>query len=85
MTGVSTIIKESANISGKRAAALLEQVSTSLQEIRRPLMTPDEVMRLPGAKKDAEGRVVEGGEVLVFVAGRRVIRGRQMLYFRDMA
>ncbi len=84
MTGVSTIIKESANISGKRAAALLEQVSTSLQEVRRPLMTPDEVMRLPGAKKDAEGRVVEGGEVLVFVAGRRVIRGRQMLYFRDM-
>jgi type IV secretion system protein VirD4 len=81
MTGVATILKENANVSGKRGAAMLESVSTSIQEVRRPLMTPDEVMKLPGAKKDADGRVTGAGELLVFVAGRSPIRARQVLYW----
>lgn len=81
MTGVATVLAANAQISGKRASAMLESVSTSIQEVRRPLMTPDEVMKLPGARKDGDGRVLDGGELLVFVAGRSPIRARQMVYW----
>ena len=48
------------------------------------MMTPDEIMNMPGPIKDATGeKIVEPGEMLVFVAGRPVIRGTQPLYFRD--
>jgi len=83
MTGQTTVIKEQITTSGKRFGAVLEQVSRSYQEVQRPLMTPDEIMRLPGPKKDAKGDIIEAGEMLVFVAGHPVIRGRQILYFQD--
>jgi type IV secretion system protein VirD4 len=83
MAGQATVVKEQLSTSGKRFGLLLEQVSRSYQEVQRPLLTPDEIMRLPGPKKDARGDIVEAGEMLVFVAGQPVIRGRQILYFRD--
>lgn len=83
MTGQSTVVKEQISTSGKRFGMMLEQVSRSYQEVERPLMTPDEIMRLPGPKKDAKGDILEAGEMLVFVAGQPVIRGHQILYFRD--
>jgi type IV secretion system protein VirD4 len=83
MTGQTTIIKEQITTSGKRFGAVLEQVSRSYQEVQRPLMTADEIMRLPGPKKDAKGDIIDAGEMLVFVAGQPVIRGRQILYFQD--
>lgn len=83
MTGQTTIIKEQITTSGKRFGALLEQVSRGFQEVQRPLMTADEIMRLPGPVKDANGDITDAGEMLVFVAGQPVIRGRQILYFRD--
>lgn len=83
MTGQMTVIKEQVSTSGKRFGMVLEQVSTSYQEVQRPLMTADEIMRLPGPKKDAKGDILEAGEMLVFVAGQPVIRGRQILYFLD--
>lgn len=83
MTGQMTVIKEQVSTSGKRFGMVLEQVSTSFQEVHRPLMTADEIMRLPGPKKDAKGDIIEAGEMLIFVAGQPVIRGRQILYFLD--
>ncbi len=83
MTGQTTVIKEQITTSGKRFGAVLEQVSRSFQEIQRPLMTPDEIMRLPGPVKDGKGDIIEAGEMLVFVAGQPAIRGRQILYFMD--
>lgn len=83
MTGQTTVIKEQITTSGKRFGAVLEQVSRSYQEVQRPLMTPDEIMRLPGPTKDADGDIIEAGEMLIFVAGQPVIRGRQILYFKD--
>jgi type IV secretion system protein VirD4 len=56
---------------------------TSLQEIHRPLMTPDEGRRLPGLKKDSKGDVVDAGDMLIFPAGFSCIYGKQTLYFRD--
>lgn len=83
MTGQTTVIKEQISTSGKRFGMALEQVSRNFQETQRPLMTADEIMRLPGPKKDGKGDIEEAGEMLVFVAGQPVIRGRQILYFKD--
>lgn len=86
MTGQTTVVKEQISTSGKRFGVVLEQVSRSYQEVQRPLMTTDEIMRLPGPKKDATGeKIIEAGEMLVFVAGQAVIRGTQILYFLDPA
>lgn len=86
MTGNTTVVKEQVTTSGKRFGAVLDNVSRSYQEVKRPLMEPDEIMRLPGPKKEVVGdqeKIVEAGEMLVFVAGHSVIRGRQILYFAD--
>ena len=84
MTGQTTVIKEQISTSGKRfGAGGLGQVSRSYQEVQRPLMTSDEIMRLPGPAKDNDGDILEPGEMLIFVAGHPVIRGRQILYFLD--
>ena len=84
MAGQTTVVKEQITTSGKRFGAVMEQVSRTYQETQRPLMTPDEIMNMPGPIKDATGeKIVEPGEMLVFVAGRPVIRGTQPLYFRD--
>ena len=83
MTGQTTVVKEHVTTSGKRFGPVLEQVSRSFQEVQRPLMTIDEILRLPGPVKDDKGDIIEAGELLVFVAGYPVIRGRQILYFQD--
>ncbi len=83
MTGETTVIKEQISTSGKRFGVVLESVSRSYQESRRPLMTADEIQRLPAPVKDEQGNILEPGEMLVFVAGQPVIRGRQILYFLD--
>jgi type IV secretion system protein VirD4 len=56
---------------------------TSLQEVQRPLMTPDECRRLPGLKKNSRGDVVDAGNMLIFPAGFSAIYGSQVLYFQD--
>lgn len=83
MTGTTTILKESASYSGDRLQPMLGNVSTSEQEVARALLTPDEVMRLPAAKKDDKGNVTDAGDMLVFVAGHAPIYGKQILYFLD--
>lgn len=83
MAGQTTVIKEQISTSGKRFSTVLGQVSRSYQEVQRPLMTSDEISRLPAAEKDREGNITRPGEMLIFVAGHPVIRGRQILYFLD--
>jgi type IV secretion system protein VirD4 len=81
MCGQTTVIKEHISTSGKRFGMALGQVSRSYQESQRPLMTSDEISRLPGMHTEANADVP--GEMLVFVAGQPVIRGRQTPYFLD--
>lgn len=83
MAGTTTVIKEQITTSGKRFGHMLGQVSRSYQEVSRPLLTPQEVRNLPKAKTDGNGNILEAGEMLIFVAGMQVIRGRQILYFLD--
>jgi type IV secretion system protein VirD4 len=83
-TGQMTVIKENFSESfqeGKLFGSKSRQ--TSLQEVQRPLMTPDECRRLPGLKKNASGDVVDAGNMLIFPAGFSAIYGTQCLYFQD--
>jgi type IV secretion system protein VirD4 len=40
-------------------------------------------MRMPGPKKDSEGMIQKGGDMVVYVAGYPAIYGKQPLYFQD--
>jgi type IV secretion system protein VirD4 len=83
LTGQTTIVKEQITTSGRRSAAMLGQVSRTYQEVQRPLLTPDECMRMPGPKKNDKGDIVEGGDMVIYVAGYPAIYGKQPLYFKD--
>jgi type IV secretion system protein VirD4 len=83
-TGQMTIIKTNyseTSQDGKLFGGKSRQ--TSLQEVQRPLMTPDECRRLPGLKKDENGDVIDAGDMLIFPSGFSCIYGRQTLYFKD--
>jgi type IV secretion system protein VirD4 len=81
-SGITTVVKEAESVSKDRGS-LKRNVSTSLQEVSRPLLTVDECMRLKGPEKDAEGRILTPGDMLIFAAGYAAVYGRQMLYFLD--
>ena len=83
MTGKMTVVKAGFEYSGNRLSVMPGQMSSSIQELERPLMTPDECSRLPGPKKDAAGNIIEAGDMLIFVTGFPPIYGRQILYFTD--
>jgi type IV secretion system protein VirD4 len=83
MVGTTTIVKKSISKSGKRYGVALDNVSESNQEVQRPLLTPDECMRLAGPKKNAQGQITEAGDMLIFTAGFAPIYGKQILYFKD--
>jgi type IV secretion system protein VirD4 len=71
MAGTMTVHKETRTYTGNRLNPVLMHVMASEQETSRPLLTPDEVMRLP---EDA---------ALIFVAGQPAIYGQKIRYYRD--
>ena len=81
-TGTTTVAKENITTSGTRTSAVLGQVSRTIQEVQRPLLTPDECLRMPGPRKEGE-LIVAPGDMVVYVAGFPAIYGRQPLYFQD--
>jgi type IV secretion system protein VirD4 len=86
MTGLVTIEKANFSFSGNRGAPVLDHVNASVEQIQRPLMTADEILRLRGPKKEgtaAAERIVAPGDMLIFVSGQPPIFGTQMLYFAD--
>ena len=83
LTGQTTIVKEQITVSGKRTAGLLGQVSRSLQEVQRPLLTPDECLRMQGPRKNSDGEIEQAGDMVIYVAGYPAIYGKQALYFKD--
>lgn len=84
MTGTATVVKRVIGTSGQRFGLTLGHVNESIQEFARPLLTPDECMRLPGPRKNPTTGLIEAaGDLLVFVAGAPPIYGRQILFFQD--
>ena len=86
MTGTTTVSKASFNYSGSRFAPVMAHVNASVDYIERPLMTPDEVLRLRPSEKAGDGtaeQITAPGQMLIFVSGQHPILGTQMLYFLD--
>lgn len=80
MTGQTTVVERKESLSkGKGGTSR----SISIAETARPLLTPDECGKLPGAVKDAAGKIIKAGHMIIFTAGHPPIYGRQILYFRD--
>ena len=80
LTGQTTIIKEQVTRSGR---GLGSQVSTTMHEVQRPLLTPDECLRMPGPQKNDRDLITAAGDMVVYCAGFPAIYGRQPLYFQD--
>ncbi len=86
MTGTTTVQKASFNFSGSRFSPVMSHVNGSVDHVERPLMTPDEVMRLRPPQKSGDGsseQITAPGDMLIFVSGHFPILGMQMLYFFD--
>jgi type IV secretion system protein VirD4 len=83
LTGQTTVSKQQITTSGKRTSALLSQVSRTIHEVQRPLLTPDECLRMPGPIKQDGGDIAEAGDMVIYVAGHPAIYGKQPLYFKD--
>jgi len=86
MTGTTTVQKASYNFSGSRFSPVMGHVNASVEHVERPLMTPDEVLRLQPPLKKSDGSsesIVSPGQMLIFVSGHYPILGTQMLYFLD--
>lgn len=86
MTGTTTVPRAAYNFSGSRFSPVMGHVNASVDYIERPLMTPDEVLRLkPPVKRGDKTteRIVAPGQMLIFVSGHYPILGTQMLYFLD--
>lgn len=83
LTGLTTIVKEHVTTSGKRISTFLSQISRTMQETSRPLLTADECLRMPGPEKDKDGLITKAGDMVIYAAGFPAIYGRQPLYFKD--
>src|ERR1700751_2949922 len=64
LTGTTTIIKEQVTRSGR---GLGTQVSRTMQEVQRPLLTPDECQRMPGPQKNDRDLITRAG-IWLFIA-----------------
>jgi type IV secretory pathway TraG/TraD family ATPase VirD4 len=82
LCGQTTVLKQNVTVSSTlHGLGKHDSVSTSMSEVQRPLMTPDEVLRMPGPRKDAQGNIVEAGDMLVYATGQPMTCGRQILYW----
>jgi type IV secretion system protein VirD4 len=79
MCGETTIVQKKRSRSGTGMKA---NVSDSITETKRPLLTPSECMQLPGLEKSGN-TVKKAGAMLVLPAGFSPIYGEQVLYFQD--
>jgi type IV secretion system protein VirD4 len=69
--GTATELRAQRNYAGHRLSPWLGHLMVSRQESARPLLTPGEVMQLPG------------NEEIVMVSGQPPIRARKLRYFED--
>lgn len=82
LSGNATVVVEDVTESGA-PGSMKKNTTRSFRTVSRPLITPDEVMRLKAPRKDGAGRIVEAGHVLVFAAGHPPVAAVQSLFFRD--
>jgi type IV secretory pathway TraG/TraD family ATPase VirD4 len=79
-TGQRTVHREQRTYTGSRFALWLPHVIASEGETQRPLLTHDEVQRLPqGSAEDPR----EPGDLLVFVTGHAPVHGKKIRFYQD--
>lgn len=83
LTGQTTVIREQITTSGRRVGVMHGNVTRTMQETQRPLLTPDECLRMTGPEKDENGKITKPGDMIIYVAGYPAIYGKQPLYFKD--
>jgi type IV secretion system protein VirD4 len=71
MVGTMTVHREARSYTGSRLTFILPRVTASEQDSARPLLTPDEILRLPAE------------DALIFVAGHPPVYGRKIRYYAD--
>lgn len=71
MLGAQTIVQSKENYSGNRFSPLLNHVNKTEHEIKRLLLTPDELMRMPS------------NESIIFKNGMRAIHGEKVMFWQD--
>jgi type IV secretion system protein VirD4 len=78
-TGQRTVHREQRTYTGSRFALYLPHVIASEGESQRPLLTPDEVLRLSHGGDDPR----DPGDVLIFISGEPPIKGKKSRYYYD--
>jgi type IV secretion system protein VirD4 len=83
LLGMTTVLREQPTL----RPSGFGRSSITLQEVQRPLLTPEECSRLPGAKKVAgeESDIVGAGDMIVHIAGHAPIYCKQPLTIFDPA
>lgn len=71
LLGDKTVVIQQKNYSGRRLEVFLKNVSTHEHEVRRSLLNPDELMRLPENK------------AIIFKTGVAPIDGQKIIYYQD--
>lgn len=79
MVGKTTVVQRRRSASGSLGGR--NSINQSETETGRPLLTPDEAMRM--GRLSTRDRSATPGEVLVLMSGCRPIRARQKLFFQD--
>ncbi|MFM2345243.1 MAG: hypothetical protein RLZZ210_1857, partial [Pseudomonadota bacterium] len=82
LLGNKTEYKTAISISGKTGNIKNDGFSSHIDEIKRPLMTAEEILRMKGLTKDGE-KVIDTGNMLIFVNGINPIFGKQAPYFMN--
>jgi len=82
LCGETTVLTPNVSISRQvHGLGKGDSVTTSIKEEKVWLRTPDQILRMQGPRKDAEGNIVEAGEMLIHVTGQPMALGRQILYW----
>lgn len=79
LTGTTTIVKEQLTVSGNRFSFAPGQMSRVLQEVSRPLMTPDECLRMPPPVKDGDLTKIQNAHTWLYRLRSGQRPGRQEL------
>ena len=81
MVGTTTITEHTKGSSTKAMGIVPNSNSKNEGVHARPLLTPDEIMRMKVATVDAQDRMIEAGTALVFMTGKPPIKALQTPFF----
>jgi type IV secretion system protein VirD4 len=82
--GETTVARVSSSFSGKQGQLYGPQnASAQIDYTKRPLLDPNEVMKMKSLRVDEENGQLIPGDMLIFVNGEHPIYGTQALYMAD--